>query len=426
MSKHAVSALVATFVFTGACNRHDAAQKPANDSSAKLATPAPVGKVTEGVASAMPDSPPIVIAPNWPRDLIPTPNGPLTIVPIRHASILFTFDNKAIYVDPTSEGFFDGLPKANFIFVTHSHPDHMDEKQIRALKIETTSIITPHDSAKTVSANWSLNNGDSHFFGTFMVEAVPAYNIVRGPAPGQRYHPKGQGNGYLFTFGSKRVYVSGDTECTPEMKALKNIDIAFVCMRLPYTMPPAEAAECIKAFKPKILYPYHYQTSNLDELKAALKDQTGIEIRVRDWYRQGPPTIDNPLAKMLPEKAGPFKAGPLVTESQFVRREYTRGTTKISVTIADAGATPVTYDEWVKMSGTSPAVKLDAPANAAAGFYDCSAQGAASVCNVHIHMRTGYHLELMGEGKAHREDFDAILRGLPISTLATDSVNHGK
>jgi len=129
-----------------------------------------------------------------------------------------------------------------------------------------------------------MKSGDKATFPSFEVAAVPAYNLVRGPKPGQLFHPPGQGEGFVFTFGGKRIYVSGDTECTPEMKALENINVAFVCMRLPYTMPPREAAECIKAFKPRIVYPYHYQTSNLEELTEALATEKSIEVRLRDWY----------------------------------------------------------------------------------------------------------------------------------------------
>jgi L-ascorbate metabolism protein UlaG (beta-lactamase superfamily) len=217
-------------------------------------------------------------------DTFATSKGPLVITPIRHASLLLTFDKKAIYVDPTAEGKYDGLPKADYIFLTHSHPDHLDKAQIEALKLPTTEILGPPDVTSNFDSATALKNGDKKSFGAFEVEAVPSYNIVRGPGPGKLYHPKGQWDGFVFTFGDKRVYISGDTECIPEMKALRNIDIAFVCMRLPYTMPPAEAAECIKAFRPKILYPYHYQTSNLDELSQALKDEKGIEIRRREWY----------------------------------------------------------------------------------------------------------------------------------------------
>ncbi len=112
-----------------------------------------------------------------------------------------------------------------------------------------------------------------------LVEAgfpVRAYNRTRGPAPGKLFHDQGRGDGFVFTFGDKRVYVSGDTECTPEMKALKDIDVAFVCMNLPYTMTPVEAAECVRAFKPKVLIPYHYRGQKPEELKAKLGADSGV------------------------------------------------------------------------------------------------------------------------------------------------------
>ncbi len=244
----------------------------------------PPKPVENGAGLPAADQPVAHAASSGTVDSIATSKGTLTITPIRHATILFGFDKKEIYVDPTSEGKYDGLPKADYIFVTHSHPDHFDKKVIETLKQPTTAIIGPPDVAHELASAVVMKNGDKERFGSFDVEAVASYNLVRGPKPGQLYHPKGQWDGFIFTFGDKRVYVSGDTECTAEMKALTNIDIAFVCMRLPYTMPPAEAAECIKAFKPKILYPYHYQTSNLDELTSALKDEKGIEVRIRDWY----------------------------------------------------------------------------------------------------------------------------------------------
>jgi L-ascorbate metabolism protein UlaG (beta-lactamase superfamily) len=129
-----------------------------------------------------------------------------------------------------------------------------------------------------------IRNGDKKTFGKWEIEAIPAYNIQRGPAPGRLYHEKGRGNGYVLTYGGKRFYISGDTEGIPEMKALRDIDVAFVCMNLPYTMPPEEAAEAIRAFKPKVVYPYHYRNSDLTVLEKALAG-TGIEVRLRDWYR---------------------------------------------------------------------------------------------------------------------------------------------
>ena len=110
------------------------------------------------------------------------------------------------------------------------------------------------------------------------------YNLTRGPSAGQLYHDKGRGNGYVLTIADKRIYIAGDTECTPEMKALRGIDVAFVPMNLPYTMPPSEAAPCVRAFAPKIVYPYHYRGSDPGELARALADEKGIEVRLRNWY----------------------------------------------------------------------------------------------------------------------------------------------
>ena len=128
-----------------------------------------------------------------------------------------------------------------------------------------------------------IANGETKTINGVSIEAVPMYNLQRGPSAGQLFHTKGRGNGYVVTVGGKRLYFAGDTECVPEMKALKNIDVAFIPMNLPYTMPPSEAAECVKAFKPKIAYPYHYMGSDLKQFEDALKG-SGVEVRVRDWY----------------------------------------------------------------------------------------------------------------------------------------------
>jgi hypothetical protein len=124
------------------------------------------------------------------------------------------------------------------------------------------------------------------------------------------------------------------------------------------------------------------------------------------------------LSLVLPERVGDFGAGPLQVESQYARREYTRGTTKISVTIAIPGATPLTYAEWVKMTASSPQVTLDIFPRLGSGFYDCAAQGTDELCHVHIHLRSGHHVEMMGRQSAHRADFDALLRHLPLSKLS--------
>jgi L-ascorbate metabolism protein UlaG (beta-lactamase superfamily) len=262
--------------FTASCSRQDASfGRPTKNQRP--------GPPPQWVAPP-PPAPSIVDAALGTGDSIATSKGLLQIIPIRHASIYFTFDHKHIYVDPAAEGNYDGLPKADFIFVTHSHPDHFDKPRIESMRAATTVLVGPQDVAAGISGVQAMNNGEKFAFSSFEVTAVPSYNLVRGPKPGERYHPKGKGNGYVFNFGGKRVYVSGDTECTPEMKALEHIDVAFVCMRLPYTMPPKEAAECIVSFKPGIVYPYHYQGSNLDELAAALASEKSVEVCLRDWY----------------------------------------------------------------------------------------------------------------------------------------------
>jgi L-ascorbate metabolism protein UlaG (beta-lactamase superfamily) len=144
--------------------------------------------------------------------------------------------------------------------------------------------VAPAAVAKTVTEATIITNGEKKNIGGIQFEALPMYNLVRGPSAGKFFHDKGRGNGYVLTRGGKRLYFSGDTEAVPEMKALKNIDVAFITMNLPYTMPPEEAAEEVKAFKPKIVYPYHYRDSDLNVFTNALKEEKGIEVRLRNWY----------------------------------------------------------------------------------------------------------------------------------------------
>jgi L-ascorbate metabolism protein UlaG (beta-lactamase superfamily) len=179
---------------------------------------------------------------------------------------------------------YDGLPRADVILITDVHHDHMSPATVASLKTDTTSIVAPPAVAPSVPGSIVLKNGERKEIGGIGVEGIPMYNLTRGPTPGQLYHDKGRGNGYVLTLGGKRVYIAGDTECTPEMKALRDIDVAFVPMNLPYTMPPPEAAECVRAFAPKIVYPYHYRGSNLAEFQGALAGAKEIEVRIRDWY----------------------------------------------------------------------------------------------------------------------------------------------
>jgi len=212
-----------------------------------------------------------------------TAAGPVRITPIYHASVLLQAGGKNIYVDPVRPGNFDGLPQADLILITHDHGDHMDPATISKLSKPDTQIMAPLAVVQTVTNASPITNGETKTWGAWTIEAVPMYNLKRGPGPGVLYHPKGRGNGYVLTYGGKRFYFSGDTEDIPEMRALKNIDVAFVCMNLPYTMTPDEAADAVKAFHPRVVIPYHYRNSNLAEFQKDLQG-TGIEVRLLDWY----------------------------------------------------------------------------------------------------------------------------------------------
>jgi len=195
---------------------------------------------------------------------------------------MFAFDGKVIHVDPVSrEADYARMPRADLILVTHEHGDHLDTKAINILRKEGTRLVLTKACASRVSGGLVMKNGDVQTVLGLKIEAVPAYNIVHMRSGRTPYHPKGQGNGYVITFADKRVYVAGDTENTPEMKRLKNIDIAFLPMNLPYTMTPQMVADAAKAFEPKILYPYHYGQTDPQKLVDLLKDSEDIEVRIR-------------------------------------------------------------------------------------------------------------------------------------------------
>ena len=217
-------------------------------------------------------------------DSFDTAAGPVRITPIRHATLLMEAGGKAIYADPVHDGNYDGLPKADLILITDIHGDHMDPGQIAKLSTPATVIIAPPAVAATVTSAKVLKNDQGTTWNGWAIEAIPMYNMTRGPAPGKFYHDKGRGNGYVLTYGGKRFYIAGDTEGIPEMRALKNIDVAFVPMNLPYTMTPEEAAEAVHEFHPAVVYPYHYRGSDLTVFSRALAG-TGIDVRIRNWYR---------------------------------------------------------------------------------------------------------------------------------------------
>lgn len=214
--------------------------------------------------------------------LIPT-EGNVQVVPITHGSVVLQWEGKVIHVDPWSQGDYDGVPQADLILVTDIHGDHMDPDQISKVRKANTVIIAPAAVQETVTQARVLGNGESVEILGARIEAIPMYNLKRGPEEGKLYHDKGRGNGYIVNLGGQRFYFSGDTECIPEMKALKDIDVAFVSMNLPYTMTPEEAAGCVNAFAPKVVYPYHYRGSDMDAFKNSVT-AGGVEVKLLDWY----------------------------------------------------------------------------------------------------------------------------------------------
>ena len=215
--------------------------------------------------------------------VFPTTAGPVRITPLNHASTLIEAGGKYIYLDPAKPVDFSGKPKADLILITDIHGDHMDPDSIQAISKPDTEILAPPAVVQTLTTAKPIANDETRTWQDWTVQAIPAYNLKRGPSPGKLYHDKGRGNGYVLTYGGKCFYFSGDTEGVPEMRALKNIDVAFVCMNLPYTMPPDEAAEAVKAFHPKIVIPYHYRGSDLAVFQKGLEG-TGIEVRLLNWY----------------------------------------------------------------------------------------------------------------------------------------------
>jgi len=216
------------------------------------------------------------------KDIIKTSGGDLEITFIGHGTLMFGFGGKIIHIDPVSQyADYAKLPKADLILITHEHKDHLDDKAIAPIRTDKTTVVLTETCAKQLTGGIVMKNGEVKTIEGLKIEALSAYNIVNMRSPGTPYHPKGIGNSYIITFGDKRVYIGGDTENTPEIKALTGIDIAFLPMNLPYTMTPEMVADAVKAFKPKILYPYHFGETDTSKLTALLKDAKEIDVRIR-------------------------------------------------------------------------------------------------------------------------------------------------
>ena len=224
----------------------------------------------------------------------------IEIVPIEHATMTLKWGDKVIYIDPVGGAIaFSNQPAPDIILLTHTHSDHLSVKTLEAVAKEKTVIIAPMAVADLLPSTVTgtllvMKNGEKTNQKTaqkmnlngFSVEAVPAYNW---PESADSYHKKGEGNGYILETGDKRVYISGDTADTPEVRQLKDIDIAFISINLPYTMSVEKAAEAVLEFKPKVVYPYHYRTpdgfSDVAKFKEIINSQNpAIEVIQLEWY----------------------------------------------------------------------------------------------------------------------------------------------
>ncbi len=244
---------------------------------------------------------PAVAAPS--ADAIAAKGSPIVVTALVHASTMLQYGPLTIYVDPVAGPTY--TRKADAILITHSHPDHLDLTTIRQILKPSGVLIGSRGTAdklkQVAGADLRILGyyGGTDFSysgvlrgfnpGTVKVRAIPAYNIERGPMPGQKFHPKYSFDGYVLTLGGKHIYFAGDTENTPEMRDLKGIDAAFLPMNLPYTMTPDEAATAAKAFRPKVVYPYHFRypfdkpSGNAEKFAADMKD-SGVRVVILDWY----------------------------------------------------------------------------------------------------------------------------------------------
>lgn len=212
-------------------------------------------------------------------DVIKTSAGDLKIYFIGHASLMFEFDGKNIYTDPWSKlADYTKFPKADLILITHQHPDHLDPEAVKAISTKETQIVETKSVYDVLAQGTVMKNGDKKTVDGFEIEAVPAYNTTKGR---EMYHPKDRDNGYIVTFGNKRVYIAGDTEDIPEMSTFKNIDIAFLPMNQPYTMTPEQVVHAVHMIHPKILYPYHMGDTDVSKLKALLANDKNVDLRIR-------------------------------------------------------------------------------------------------------------------------------------------------
>lgn len=222
------------------------------------------------------------------QDSFDTEQGELTVYPINHGSIAFTFDDKTIFVDPFGGAeLFESFDAPDIIFITDIHGDHHHPETLSGLDTENTTFVVPQAVADQMDGAYSdqlliIGNGESAEVMEIPVSAIPMYNL---PGDETVRHVKGRGNGYIIEFGGQTVYISGDTEDIPEMRELEDIDIAFVCMNLPYTMDIHQASDAVVEFQPVIVYPYHHRGQDIEEFKQLVDNaDVDVEVRLKDWY----------------------------------------------------------------------------------------------------------------------------------------------
>jgi L-ascorbate metabolism protein UlaG (beta-lactamase superfamily) len=215
-------------------------------------------------------------------DVIETSLGDLKVTFIGHGTLMFAWNGRIIHIDPWEKlADYSSLPAGDVILLTHHHGDHLDPAALEKVRTDRTVVVLTEKCVEKVRGGIVMKNGDARAIEGIAIEAVPAYNMLHKRPGGEPFHPKGEGNGYVLTFGETRVYIAGDTENTPEMKALKDIDCAFLPMNLPYTMTPEMVADAAGAFKPKVLYPYHFGDTDTSRLVELLEDDPDIEVRIR-------------------------------------------------------------------------------------------------------------------------------------------------
>lgn len=229
---------------------------------------------------------------NASKDIFETKNGTITIQPVLHSSLIITYNNTTIYVDPYGgiERYKD-YEKPDIVLITDIHGDHLDLKTLDSINTSTSEIITASSVLKLLPSTYKskttvLKNGQGIHRSDIFIKAIAMYNL---PEEKDSRHPKGRGNGYILTIDDTQIYISGDTEDTAEMRSLQNIDIAFVCMNLPYTMDINQAADAVLAFKPKVVYPFHYRGQNgfsdVEEFKNLVNSKNNqIDVRLKNWY----------------------------------------------------------------------------------------------------------------------------------------------